>query len=100
MPAVTSDRPPRPSGPISRPRRAPGSPHATTVLLAELLPGSIAYCDTLGDGPPILVIDFGYTELQISIPGDVSYPDQLKFLNDLAETIYQFRRRLVAHLDM
>jgi hypothetical protein len=83
----------------SSPRRTPGAPHATTVLIAELLPGTHAYADTFRDAPPILVIDTGPTELQLSIPGDRVTLDDLRIIDVLMEATAAYRTAISAHLD-
>jgi hypothetical protein len=81
------------------PRRAPGAPHATTVLIADLLPGTHAYADTFRDAPPILVIDTGPTELQLAVPGNRITLDDLRIIDVLLEATAAYRTALSAHLD-
>lgn len=84
--------------PVSRPWRAPGAPHATTIVIVELLPGTHAYADTFRDAPPILVIDTGPTEIQLNVPGNRVTLDDLRILDVLIEAISAYRRALSAHL--
>lgn len=74
-----------------RPYRVPGAPHATTVLLVDLLPGTRAWADTYRDGPPIFVIDTGPTEVQLSLPGDRLTLDDLRIVDLLMEAVAAFR---------
>lgn len=53
------------------PARALDVPYATTVVIADLLPGTHAYCDLHKNAQPILVIVTGPTEIQPSLPGDI-----------------------------
>lgn len=81
------------------PRRQPGAPHATTVLIVELLPGAHSYTDLHRDAPPILVVDTGPTELQLSVPGNRVTLDDLHIIDKLMEAAAEYRTALVAHLD-
>lgn len=85
--------------PASLPRRTPGVPHATTVFITDLLPGTHAYADTFRDAPPILVIDTGPTELQLAVPGDRVTLDDLRIVDLLLEATAAYRTALHAHLD-
>jgi len=84
---------------VARPWRVPGAPHATTVAVVELLPGSHAYADTFRDAPPILVIDTGPTEIQLGLPGDRVTLDDLRILDVLMEALAAYRTALTAYLD-
>ena len=84
--------------PVS-PRRQPGAPHATTVIIVDLLPGANAYTDTYREAPPILVLDTGPTELQLSIPGDRVTLEDLRLVDLLLEATAAYRTALIAHLD-
>jgi hypothetical protein len=81
------------------PRRVPGAPHATTVIIVDLLPGTRAYTDLHRDSPPILVLDSGPTELQLAIPGDRVTLDDLHIIDTLLEAATAYRTALIAHLD-
>jgi hypothetical protein len=81
------------------PVRQPGAPHATTVLIVELLPGTHTYTDIHRDAPPILVVDTGPTELQLSVPGNRVSLDDLHIIDKLMEAAAGYRTALVAHLD-
>jgi len=81
------------------PWRVPGSPHATTVVVVELLPGTHAYADTFRDAPPILVIDAGPTEVQLGLPGDRITLDDLRIVDVLVEALAAYRTALMAYLD-
>jgi hypothetical protein len=74
-------------------------PQPTTVVILDLLPGARAYTDTHRDAPPILVIDTGPTELQLSVPGDRVSPEDLQVIDLLQAAIASYRAVLVAHLD-
>lgn len=80
------------------PRRQPGSPHATTVVIVDLLPGAQAFTDTYRDAPPILVIDTGPTEVQLSLPGDPVTLDDLRVVDVLHEATVAYRSAVVARL--
>jgi len=82
-----------------QPWRVPGAPHATTVVLVDLLPGTHAYADTFRSGPPILVIDTGPTEVQLSVPGDRVTLDDLRIIDVLMEAVAAYRTALSAYLD-
>ncbi|HZN72896.1 MAG TPA: hypothetical protein VFC00_14600 [Micromonosporaceae bacterium] len=73
------------------PWRAPGAPHATTVAIVDLLPGTMAYADTFRDAPPILVIDTGPTEIHLGLPGDPITADDLRILDTLVEALAAYR---------
>lgn len=81
------------------PIRVPGVPHATTVLVVDLLPGTHAYADVYRDAPPILVIDTGPTEVQLSVPGTRVTLDDLRILDVLIEAVAAYRTALTAMLD-
>lgn len=83
------DQPP-PSAPVPQP---------TTVVILDLLPGARAYTDTHRDAPPILVIDTGPTELQLSAPGDRVTPEDLHVVDVLWGAIASYRAALMARLD-
>jgi hypothetical protein len=87
------------SGMVSPPR-APGVPHATTVVVADLLAGSSAYCDTCRDGPPILVLDLGYTEIQLSMPDIGVTLDDLSSIDAVMEALAAFRAAVVRGLSL
>lgn len=80
------------------PWRVPGAAHAVTVITLDLLPGTNAYCDTYRQAPPILVIDFGPTEVQLSIPGDRITLDDLRLIDLLLEAMAAYRTALIANL--
>jgi hypothetical protein len=84
---------------VGGPRRVPGAPHATTVLLVELLPGTHAYADTYREAPPILVIDTGPTEIQLSLPGERLTLDDLRIVDVMIEALSAYRVTLTAYLD-
>ena len=84
---------------IAHPRREPGSPHATTVIIADLLPGTHTYTDTYREAPPILVVDTGPTELQLAVPGDRITIEDLGIVDALLEAATAYRTALLAYLD-
>lgn len=84
---------------VSRPRREHGAPHATTVIMADLLPGTRAYADTYREAPPILVLDTGPTEVQLAVPGDRVTLEDLDIVDVILEATAAYRTALVAHLD-
>jgi len=77
----------------------PGAPFATTLVTLDLLPESVSYCDYSGDGMPILVVDFGYTEIQIAVPGAVATVEDLALLDRLVDAILELRKQLICFLD-
>jgi len=83
------------SGTARPPLRAPGAPHATTVVIADILAGSHAYCDTYRDGPPILILDLGYTEIQLSIPDTRVTLEDLSIIDAMMAALTEFRAALV-----
>lgn len=90
---------PYPPSPRRQPAHASPAPQPTTVVIVDLLPGAQIYTDTHRDAPPILVIDTGPTELQLSVPGDRVTLDDLHVVDQLREAIATYRAALVAHLD-
>lgn len=83
------------------PRHEPvARPAALTVVIVDLSPGTRSYTDTHRDAPPILVIDTGPTELQLSVPGDPVTLDDLRVVDVLREALADYRAALVAHLDV
>jgi hypothetical protein len=84
---------------VRGPQRIPGAPHATTVLLVELLPGTYAYADTFREAPPILVIDTGPTEIQLNLPGERLTLDDLRIVDVMIEAMAAYRVALTAYLD-
>ncbi|HZN74511.1 MAG TPA: hypothetical protein VFC00_22820 [Micromonosporaceae bacterium] len=81
------------------PWRAPGAPHATTIAVVDLLPGSHAYADTFRDAPPILVIDTGPTEIHLCLPGERITLDDLRIVDVLIEALAAFRTAANTCLD-
>lgn len=81
------------------PRREPGAPHAVTVIIADLLPGTHCYTDLYRQAPPILVVDTGPTELQLAIPGDRVSVEDLHIVDALLEAAAAYRAALLTHLD-
>jgi hypothetical protein len=71
---------------------------ATTVVMLDLLPGTRAYCDTFRDAPPILVIDNGPTEVQLSITRTRFTNEDLRLVDVLLDGLSCFRAELVARL--
>jgi len=84
--------------PVASPWRVPGAMHATAVTIADLLPGTHAYCETFRDHSPILVIDTGPIELHFSLPGDRYSRDDLRVLDTIIEAWCAFRTVAQAHL--
>jgi hypothetical protein len=82
-----------------KPRREPGVPHATTVIMADLLPGTRAYTDLYREAPPILVVDTGPTEVQLAVPADRVSVEDLAIVDALLEAAAAYRTALLAHLD-
>lgn len=66
------------------------------VVLADLLPETGAYCDVWRGRDPILVIQTGPAEIQLSMPGDLSAVEGMRILNMLSEAIEEYKRVLVA----
>jgi hypothetical protein len=81
-----------------QPWRVPGAPHATTVLMVDLLPGTYSFCDLYREAPPILVIDAGPTELHLSLPVDRVTVDDLGIIDQLLEGVVAFRSALIGRL--
>lgn len=82
-----------------KPQRPPGSPCATTVVMSELAPGTHSYVDLYRSAPPILVIDTGPTEVQLSLPGDRCTVEDLWIIDELAEALAKFRQAQLPHMD-
>lgn len=72
---------------------------ASTVVLADLVPGTRAYADTHRGAPPILVIETGATELQLSASGERVTLDDLLAIEAVLEAATAYRTALLAHLD-
>ena len=84
---------------VPHPRREPGAPHATTVIMTDLLPGTRAYTDLYREAPPVLVLDTGPTELQLAVPADRVTLEDLAIVDALLEAAAAYRTALLAHLD-
>lgn len=85
--------------PRHQPAHATPVPQPATVVIVDLLPGTRVHTDTHRDAPPILVIDTGPTELQLSVPGDRVTLDDLRVVDLLREALAAYRAALVAHVD-
>jgi hypothetical protein len=82
-----------------RPLRVPGTPHTTTVVTADLLPGTNAYCDIYREAMPLLVIDAGPTEIHLSMPVDRLTIEDLRIVDAILEALAAFRNALLVYLD-
>lgn len=74
-------------------------PHATTLVIVELLPGSRAYCEKLSHALPIVVIDCGYTEIHLRVPGGLAGLDDLAIMGEIMSAAADCQTALVAYLD-
>lgn len=92
---MTTGNPARGAGP----RRVPGTAHATSIVVVELLAGTRAYADTSRDAPPVVVIDTGPTELHLGLPGDCYALADLSVLDLLIEALAAYRIAVQAYLD-
>lgn len=81
------------------PWRVPGVPFATTVVIADLLPGTRAYTETYRDLVPVLVIDTGPTEIQLSLPADRVALADLEAVDVVLDAMAAYRMALLPHLD-
>jgi hypothetical protein len=72
--------------------------HASTVLMVDLLRGTRVYCDLFGEAPPILVIDTGSTEVQLTIGVGSITVDDLAVIDSFLEAAAAYRCALLAQL--
>ncbi|HET6212069.1 MAG TPA: hypothetical protein VFE14_04250 [Micromonosporaceae bacterium] len=77
---------------------APTFAAAATLVMVDLLPSTRAYCDTRRHAPPILVIDTGSTEIQLTLPADRVTPADIRIVDDIVEALAAQRTALVARL--
>jgi hypothetical protein len=73
---------------------------ATTVLMVDLLIGTRVYCDTFRDAPPILVIDTGPTELQLSAPAGAVTVEDLAVIDTVLQAAAEYRTAVLTRLGM